>query len=126
MSEHPRATSYRAAVEAFNAGDPSHVVEAMSDDIVWHEIGKLEPIRGKQNLIDQMGSEMRDWEIQATLHDVISNDEHLIALIEATATRDGKTITYRTAEIHHIDAEGKITERWAFADDTASIVDFFA
>ena len=126
MSDHPHAARYREALEAFNAGDPSRAVEAMSDDIVWHEIGKSEPISGKQNLIDQMGAEMRDWEIEATLHDVIANDEHLVALVEATATRNGKTLTYRTAEIHHVDADGKITERWAFSDDTGAIVDFFA
>jgi ketosteroid isomerase-like protein len=126
MADHPNAETFRAAVEAFNAGDPSHMVEAMSDDIVWHEIGRADAIRGKQNLIDQMSSEMGSWEIQATLHDVVSNDEHLIALVDAVATRDGKTLAYRTAEIHHIDADGKITERWAFSDDTAAIVDFFA
>ena len=59
------------------------------------------------------------------VHDVVANDEHVIALVEATATRDGKTLNYRTAEIMHI-RDGKITERWAFSDDTAAIVEFFA
>lgn len=126
MNDHPHAARYRAAVEAFNAGDPSQVAEALADDVEWWEIGASEPIRGKQNLIDQMTSEMGRWEIQASLHDVVSNDDHLIALMEATATRDGKTLEYRTAEIHHVDDEGRITARWAFSDDTAAIVDFFA
>ncbi len=126
MGDHPHAERYRAAFEAFNEGDPSAVADAMSDDIVWHEIGADEPIRGKQNLIEQMSSEMGAWEIQAEIHDVISNDDHLIALVNATASRDGKTFSYRTAEIHHVDADGKITERWAFSDDTAAIVDFFS
>ena len=126
MADHPHAEKFRAAVEAFNAGDPSHMVDVMSDDIVWHEIGNPDPIRGKQNLVERMSSEMNEWEIEATLHDVVSNDDHLIALVNAVATRDGKMLTYRTAEIHHVDAEGRITERWAFSDDTAAIVEFFA
>ena len=60
-----------------------------------------------------------------TLHDVVANDEHVIALVNATATKDGKTFKYRTAEIHHV-KDGKITERWAFSDDTDAINKFFA
>jgi hypothetical protein len=31
---------------------------------------------------------------------------------------------YRTAEILHM-KDGKVTEHWAFSDDTAAITDFF-
>ena len=63
--------------------------------------------------------------IKYELHDVVANDDHAIALGTATATRNGKTLVYRTAEIFHI-RDGKATERWAFSDDTAEIVAFFA
>ena len=66
-----------------------------------------------------------DYEITAKIHDVVANDEHTISLVDATATRGGKTLSYRTAEIMHI-RDGKVTERWAFSDDTAAIVAFFA
>jgi ketosteroid isomerase-like protein len=42
-----------------------------------------------------------------------------------TTSRDGKTFKYQTAEIVHI-KDGKLTERWAFSNDTAAIVAFFA
>jgi hypothetical protein len=76
--------------------------------------------------MENMQSQMGQWEITAELHDVVSNDDHLIALVEATAVRDGKTLTYRTAEIHHVGDDGRVTHRWAFSDDTAAIVDFFS
>ena len=63
--------------------------------------------------------------IKYDLHDVTANDDHAVALGTATATRDGKTFSYRTAEIFHI-RDGKATERWAFSDDTAAINAFFA
>ena len=66
-----------------------------------------------------------DYKITANLHDVIANDDHTIILAEATATRGGKTLVYRVAEIYHI-KDGKVTERWAFSDDTAAITEFFA
>ena len=63
--------------------------------------------------------------LQEAVHDVVANDDHTIALGTATATRNGKTLEYRTAEIYHI-RDGKAVECWAFSDDTAAIVAFFA
>ena len=49
---------------------------------------------------------------------------HAIGLIEVTAKRGDKTLTYRTAEVYHM-RDGKITERWTFSDDTEAIKRFF-
>lgn len=126
MSDHPNATRYRHTLETFNSGDMQAMVDGLADDVVWHEIGNPEPIRGKAALAARFGGgAAAPYQITGELHDVVANDEHLIALVTATATRDGKTFTYRTAEIHHT-RDGKITERWAFSDDTAAINDFFA
>ena len=131
MAEHPNVALVRRAMQAMNEIDTSKaaeemaVVEAfMADDIVWHEIGRAEPRRGKDELRAEMSS-MGDTTIKYELHDVVANDDHAIALGTATATRNGKTLVYRTAEIFHI-RDGKATERWAFSDDTAEIVAFFA
>ncbi len=48
----------------------------------------------------------------------------MVALVNATVERDGRTLNYRTAEIYHV-RDGKITHRWAFSDDTAAINEFF-
>ena len=131
MAEHPNVALVRRAMQAMNEMDVSKaneemaVVDAfMADDIVWHEIGRAEPRRGKDELRAEMSS-MGDTTIKYELHDVVANDDHAIALGTATATRNGKTLVYRTAEIFHI-RDGKATERWAFSDDTAEIVAFFA
>ena len=93
--------------------------------MVWHEIGRAEPRRGKAAL-RAAGPDggAADYHVTGTLHDVLANDDHTIALVDATATRDGKTLSYRTAEIYHV-RDGKIIERWAFSDDTAAITAFF-
>jgi ketosteroid isomerase-like protein len=126
VADHPYAAKYRELTQAFTDGDVAAIMDAMADDIEWWEIGKSEPIRGKEAMMTAMQSEMGQWEITAELHDVVSNDEHLVALVDATATRDGKELKYRTAEIHHVDAAGKVTHRWAFSDDTQAIIDFFS
>ena len=123
MADHPNAALARRALDGFNSGDMETMSGLLADDVIWHEIGRAEPRRGKAEMAASLGSS--DFEITAKLHDVVANDEHVIALVDATATRGGKTLNYRTAEIMHV-RDGKVTERWAFSDDTAAIVAFFA
>jgi ketosteroid isomerase-like protein len=47
-----------------------------------------------------------------------------VGLVTATVKVGDQEFTYRTAEIMHI-ANGQITERWAFSDDTEAINNFF-
>lgn len=126
MDEHPNATLVREGLEAFNRGDMQAFADLVADDVTWYQIGQSEPIHGKEAMAASMpGGPERDWEITADVHDVVANDEHAIALVNATAQRGGRTLNYRTAEILHV-RNGKITERWAFSDDTARITEFFA
>ena len=122
MAEHPNATLARELTDAFDRGDMAALDRFLADDVVWHEIGRAEPRRGKAALAAMAAA---DYTITGELHDVLASDGHAIALIEATAIRGGKSLTYRTAEIYHV-RDGKVVERWAFSDDTAAITAFFA
>ena len=126
MADHPNAARYRAMSEAMARGDfdMQTILDGMADDIEWWEIGGAEPIRGKQALMERM-QWLSDYSITFDLHDVVANDEHLIALGTATATKGDESLTYRTAEIHHTDPDGRLTHRWSFSDDTQAIIDFF-
>jgi len=108
-----------------NEGDISGFADSVADDIEWWEIGGSEPVRGKAALIETMQF-MTDYQVDAQLHDVVANDDHMIALLDVTATKGDESITYRTAEIYHVDTEGKVTQRWAFSDDTQAIAEFFS
>lgn len=126
MTDHPNAAIIRdAAAKMAASGDMQSEIELLSDDVVWHEIGSDEPIRGKQALIDRFTSLGVGGDIKVETHDVVANDEHCIQLVTATATMGEKTLVYRTAEIYHM-RDGKITERWAFSDDTDRINRFFS
>ena len=124
MPDHPNATRYREMSSALETGDMSAMEAGIADDIAWWEIGASEPVRGKQALMERMQG-FADYNISAELHDVVANDDHLIALLSVTATKGDDTLHYRTAEIHHVNADGQVTERWAFSDDTQAIIDFF-
>jgi ketosteroid isomerase-like protein len=125
MADHPNAALIRAAAAAMaESGDPSSEIEMLSDDIVWHEIGSDEPIRGKQALAERFAGMTGAGSLSVETHDVIANDDHCVQLVTATATMGDRTLVYRTAEIYHM-RDGKITERWAFSDDTERINRFF-
>jgi ketosteroid isomerase-like protein len=125
MADHPNAAIVRAiADETERTGDMSKAFDNVDDDIVWHEIGRDEPIRGKQALMERMSGMPEGATISTETHDVVANDDHTIQLVTATATMGDRKLVYRTAEIYHM-RDGKITERWAFSDDTARINEFF-
>lgn len=122
MAEHPNATIYRQAMDGFMAGDET-AADLLADDVVWHQIGG-ETLHGKQALLESM-SQMEGIEFDVDVHDVVANDDHVVGLVTATIDAGDGPFTYRTAEIAHVE-DGKVTERWAFSDDTQAIIDFFA
>ncbi len=125
MADHPNAVTIRAvAKDVEQSGDMSKSFDMVSDDIVWHEIGSDEPIRGKQALMERFTGMPEGASIKTETHDVVANDEHAIQLVTATATMGGQELVYRTAEIYHM-RDGKVVERWAFSDDTDRINKFF-
>ena len=125
MGEHPNATAFRQLIDAFNSGDMEGSAALIDDDIVWYSIGVDEPVRGTDALAANAMNFPEGLEVVAEVHDVVANDEHVVGLINATATVGDQSFEYRTAEILHF-ANGKATERWAFSDDTARINEFFA
>jgi ketosteroid isomerase-like protein len=125
MAEHPNAALFRRLTDGMNTGDMDVIFASLDPDVEWHEIGRAEPIRGLQALSERYADANVDFTIKTSVHDVVGNDEHVVALVNAEADRNGKHLSYRTAEIAHV-KDGKVTARWAFSDDTQAIIDFFA
>ena len=125
MGEHPNATVFRQLIDSFNSGDMEGSAALIDSDIVWYSIGAAEPVRGADALAANAMNFPEELEVVAEVHDGVANDDHVVGLINATATVGDQTFQYRTAEILHF-ANGKVTERWAFSDDTARINEFFA
>jgi ketosteroid isomerase-like protein len=125
MDEHPNATILRDLAERMSSGDMEAAMSVLADDVEWHEIGRAEPTRGKEALAQRYAESVGDFQVTATTHDVVANDEHAVQLLDVIARRGDRTLEYRTAEIYHM-RDGRITARWAFSDDTERIVAFFA
>jgi uncharacterized protein len=126
VPEHPNATLVREALRAFHRGDLRTAMDSVVDEVEWHEVGRADPVRGKDALARLFsGPQEPDSELTSEIHDVVANDDHVVALVQATVRRGARSFDYRTAEIFHV-RDGKITARWAFSDDTAAISEFFA
>jgi ketosteroid isomerase-like protein len=112
----------REGYARFATGD----VEALKSqyfapDIVWHFPGH-NPFSGDVDGVDAV----LGWlgrSVQATggtfridIHDVVANDEHAVALVRATAQRDGKSLDDNSVQVFHI-ADGKVTEVWTYPTD---------
>ena len=123
--EHRYASRFRDAHSAMNSGDLRPFTDFLADDIEWWDTGARQPIRGRA-AVEARLSQLVEFNTSVELHDLFANDEHLVALIHATAERDGSQLSYSTAEVYHFSDEGMISKRQAFAQNTAEIFDFFA
>lgn len=125
MPEHPHVAIYRGVHEQLQQGNLEAAFDALADDVVWHQLG-AETLYGKAAVVASM-SGMEEFGADAftiDVHDVLGNDEHVIGLVETSLKMGDQSFSYRTAEIAHM-KDGKLTERWAFSDDTERIIEFF-
>ena len=125
MDEHPHVAIYRDVHQHLKQGNLEAAFDALDDDVVWHQLG-AETLHGKAAVVASMSGleELAADAFDIDLHDVVGNDEHVIGRVETTLNMGDGSFTYRTAEIAHM-RDGKVTERWAFSDDTERIIQFF-
>jgi ketosteroid isomerase-like protein len=94
MDEHPNAAVIRNLNDAMSARDMEKGARYIADDVVWHEIGSSEPIRGKAELASRSG-DFGDADVSYDVHDIVANDDHVIVLGTANVTKAGKSLSDR-------------------------------
>ena len=63
--------------------------------------------------------------MQLGIHDVLANDDHVVSLLNLTASRGDKSLDIRAVHIMHI-ADGRLTEFWNFQEDPAAGDEFWS
>ncbi|MGH9248776.1 MAG: nuclear transport factor 2 family protein [Acidimicrobiales bacterium] len=124
--EHPNSELYRRITAAFQAGDTDMLRSAVASDVRWHEAGNPEVIEGRDAVMQRM-SAAAQLDNKIDLHDVLANDEHVVAMLNVELTKpDGSQVAYPVVEIAHV-KDGQVTERWAFMDAVPDdVTEFFA
>lgn len=119
--EHPNVALVREGFEAMAKGDMAWMEEHVADDIVWHVGGNSRmagEYRGKEGVMKIMGATPPEA-MDARVHDIVGNDEHVVVLGDATVTApDGASVDYKYVNVFHIQ-DGKATEVWGMSENDA-------
>src|SRR5918997_6403445 len=125
--EHPNASLVREGFAALERGDVEWMDQHLADDVVWHVGGNSKwagAYDGKATVLGMFQRQGQASSTSAEIHDVVGNDDHVVALGEATATaKDGSSASWKYTQIFHI-AEGKVTEVWGMAENDAAVDPF--
>jgi uncharacterized protein len=127
---HPNEDLVRRGFAAFGTGDIATLRELLADDVIWH-IGGRSPIAGDYKGIDEvLGffaqlAERAGGTFRIDVHDLLANDEHVVALVKGTAERDGKMLNDNGAQVFHVQG-GKVTEEWFHAGDQYASDEFWS
>jgi len=125
---HPNADLVRKGFEAFATGDMATLDQLMADDAKWHASGRT-PVsgdfEGKEAIFGtfaRIGQETDS--LQQDIHAILADDEHAVALVNATLTRGGKTLTAQQVFVFHVTG-GKATEVWVAPLDPYAADEFW-
>jgi ketosteroid isomerase-like protein len=117
VTDHPNAALARSAMDAFNQGDLEAFAATIHDDVVWHAPGanRFSGERaGKASSLERFKEQAQDG-LRVSfddVHDIVANDEHVVALLTIRFTRGDDSVTSPSIFVMHVRA-GKMVEFWA-------------
>ena len=121
LDEHPNAKGYRRTADAFRAGDTETLRGLIAEDVVWHVPGTnplAGEVRGRDALFDWFqrlrGGTGGTFGLEE--HDVLGNDDHVVALTRMRAIKGGTLVTVEVISVFHY-RNGKQQERWFHPTD---------
>ena len=128
----------RAGFEAFNRQDFAAAAQTFAEDAIWHNPGGHRFSRDHVG-IQAVGAMMAEaqsltnWEGGYDVHDVVGNERHVVAILEAHGSRksDGKRLDVKELAISHV-RDGKVSveaaarEYWVIVDPVSFKVELDA
>ncbi len=130
MADHPNLDILRRGYAAYGTGDMDTINELFADNIVWHVAGRS-PIgrdyRGKDEVFGFFSrlQELSGGTSAVDVHDLLADDEHGVAIVTESASRDGRSHKGRATHIFHI-KDGKVTEMWDAQVDQYAADEFWS
>jgi uncharacterized protein len=127
---HPNEDLVRRAFDAFAKGDVDTLRELMDQEAVWHAPSQ-DPLEGEYRGVDAIlgyfaeTMENTGGTFRAELHDVVANDEHVVAMYLARGEREGRTLEDRSVLVSHV-RNGKLGETWQYFEDQYAVDRFLA
>ena len=125
---HPNAQAVLGGFQAFATGDMVAMKELFADDATWHVGGRNRwsgDYQGVDAILRFFGEISTEATLSQDLHAVLADDEHVVVLVNGTATRENKSLEGQTVFVFHI-TDGKTSEVWATAIDPYAADEFWA
>jgi ketosteroid isomerase-like protein len=119
--EHPNVARIRRAYEAFGTGDMEALTTHITDDAVWH--GRVGGIfdgdyEGRDAIFGLFATIMQEsaGTFRLEVGNVLADDDCATVVCEATASRNGRTVTVKEVHLHRL-ANGCTAEFWLASTD---------
>jgi uncharacterized protein len=121
----------RRGYEAFSRGDMDTLRnETFASDIQWHQGGKSQ-ISGDYSGVDavlglfQKLFQLTDGTFGATVHDILSSDEHVVVLATIAGQRSGRSLSNGNyCQVCHM-RDARAAEVWVTSVDQYGVDAFF-
>ena len=116
---HPNAQAVLSGFQAFAEGDMETMKGLFTDDATWHFAGHNKwsgDYTGPDSIIGYMSGVAGEATVDNQPHAVLADDDHVVVLIKATWSRNGKSFSGNTACVFHLN-DGRIAEAWAIPGD---------
>ena len=130
MADHPNVELLRKGYDAYSSGDVAVLNELFADDVEWHIAGRSAiagDYKGRDQVFAFFGKlmELSGGTSKIEVHDILANDEHGVALVTGTATRDGKSFSGLDVHTFHL-RNGQVVEFWDSPVDQYAADEFWS
>jgi len=123
MEEHSNVSVARKGLEAFASGDIEGATAGWADDVVWHVPGNHRwsgTYTGKPAVMEFVMQSLQDTQRAIEVHDVVGNDQHVVALVRLTLTKGDASASGESAWVMHV-SDGQMKEFWAINSNQPEI-----
>ena len=117
-----------AYLARITAGDLEGAAEYYTDDIVFHWAGHgplSGDYAGRAAVIGLFANYARRAQATVQTHDTLYSDDHAVALVDITLTRDDRSITTNRVVVYHFSSE-RISEVWVIDADQQAVAELLA
>ena len=113
--------------QAFAEGDTETMKGLFAEDATWHRAGRSTwsgDSTGLDAIQEMLSGLAGDATIETTPHAVLADDDHVVAFINTSQTRKGRSFIGEATIVFHV-GDGKITEAWTILTDTYGFDEFW-
>lgn len=113
----------RRGYAAFADNDLDTLREIIAEDATWHVAGNNQIARTYHGIDEIFGffaklDELTQGTLRQDVHDMLANDDHVVALLTVSAERDDMRMQDHQIHVLHVD-DGRLTSFWGVPEDQA-------